>query len=355
MYTKANWTCVSTSTSAPNLFMYGSPTDTVAMISAPNYFLSQYMSLNIGDWIMGFGIDGSFILQVTISVSSSVTVQSFGSNTGIVNSGFSNQLAYYAVAGNSISGLPIVNNAVLTTSILGLPVLTTSLPSGLTIPGYANSGINTNISSMTGLNQYLQSPIGIKDNNGHIMLSFFQNNGPNVNYIQMTNSTTGSGPTLQALGSDTNIYLALLGKGTGGVLIQGTGTNSSAGSGYVGEYISSSVLSGSAVSLTTNVSTNVTSILLTPGDWNVSGNVFLSFTGVNVGAFGWITTTSSTIVDNSLLSGSSYTTSINTIGMPIFNQRLSLSVSTTIYLCGYGSFSTGTCSGSGFIGARRVR
>jgi hypothetical protein len=63
MFTLSNWTCVSSSLNqgqetitpfggsptvenAPNLFVYGSPNDTVATIEGSNYFLSQYASLS---------------------------------------------------------------------------------------------------------------------------------------------------------------------------------------------------------------------------------------------------------------------------------------------------------------------
>jgi len=90
-FTNANWTCVSASLSqgqqivtpfegsstilnAPNIFMYGSPNDIVSVIHTANYFLTKYASLNVGDWIMGYGTDGSFIFQVTSSSPTSVTV-----------------------------------------------------------------------------------------------------------------------------------------------------------------------------------------------------------------------------------------------------------------------------------------
>lgn len=99
-YTNANWACVSPSMNqgqetvtpfggsptvlnAPNIFMYGSPNDSVATISASNYFLSEYASLSVGDWILGFGNDASMSLQVTASSSTSVTVESTGLTSSI--------------------------------------------------------------------------------------------------------------------------------------------------------------------------------------------------------------------------------------------------------------------------------
>jgi hypothetical protein len=126
-FTIANWTCVSSSLSqgqevvnvygvgnttlnAPNIFMYGSPNDTVATISASNYFLAQYASLSVGDWIMGFGTDASFALQVTAVSSTSVTTESTGLTTSIGTSNIDNNAVTYAkfqqVAADSLVGNP---------------------------------------------------------------------------------------------------------------------------------------------------------------------------------------------------------------------------------------------------------
>lgn len=52
-------------------------------------------------------------------------------------------------------------------------------------------------------------------------------------------------------------------------LISGTPTNDNAPQGFLGEYIQSTIPTGSAVALTTATPANVTSISLTPGDWDV--------------------------------------------------------------------------------------
>jgi len=91
-FTIANWACVSESLNqgqelvvpflgvatvlnAPNMFIYGTPNDTVAQVSAANYFLGQYKSLSVGDWIQGNATDGTFSLRVSaVSATSLVTV-----------------------------------------------------------------------------------------------------------------------------------------------------------------------------------------------------------------------------------------------------------------------------------------
>src|SRR5579863_240874 len=127
-FTINNWTCISSSLNqgqltvvpfggsstvenAPNIFMYGSPNDTVATIIASNYFLSEYASLSVGDWILGFGTDASFSVQVTAVSSTSVTVASTGLTTSIGTANIVNNAVTYAKiqqasAGNVLLGNP---------------------------------------------------------------------------------------------------------------------------------------------------------------------------------------------------------------------------------------------------------
>lgn len=56
-------------------------------------------------------------------------------------------------------------------------------------------------------------------------------------------------------------------------LIAGTPTNDNATPGFIGEYIASTIPTGSAVALTTATPANLTSIALTSGDWDVDCQV----------------------------------------------------------------------------------
>jgi hypothetical protein len=127
-FTLNNWSCVSASLSqgqetitpfggsptvenSPNLFTYGSPNDTAAQIGASNYFLPQYASLSVGDWILGFGTDTSFMYQVTAVSSTSVTVESIGAISSVGTSSIINNAVTYAKlqeasAGNVLLGNP---------------------------------------------------------------------------------------------------------------------------------------------------------------------------------------------------------------------------------------------------------
>ena len=80
---------------------------------------------------------------------------------------------------------------------------------------------------------------------------------------------------------------------TGAIL--GTTTNDNAAVGYIGEYVESNISSSSAVSFTTNVSKNITSISLTAGDWDVFGMFGLTGGSVPTKVTVGTSTTSNTI------------------------------------------------------------
>jgi hypothetical protein len=90
-FTYANWTCLSASLNqgqrtvtpfggsttilnSPNLFMYGSPNDTITEITSTGYFNPVITDLSIGDWILGNGTDGSFLLFVQNIDNGTVTI-----------------------------------------------------------------------------------------------------------------------------------------------------------------------------------------------------------------------------------------------------------------------------------------
>lgn len=140
--------------------------------------------------------------------------------------------------------------------------------------------------------------------------------------------------------------------------IIGTQTNDNAPAGSVGELISSVIASGSAVTQTFNTAVNVTSITLTPGDWDVWGNVAFPTIGTAWQAIaGWVSTTSATIPDNSLWAaiGLSTGTFGASSGIPVPQQRFSVNTNTTVYLSSFGNGSSGNGTVCGGIYARRVR
>ena len=150
---------------------------------------------------------------------------------------------------------------------------------------------------------------------------------------------------------------------TAGVGIVGATNAGNATAGNVGETITSSIASGSAVTLTTTATPyNITTISLTAGDWDVEGNInyaLTSATVVSTGVFeGSIGTTTATLAADGTevyLAPPAITTSTATWGMSLPRKRINVSSTTTVYLVGEASWTAGSAKGYGTIIARRVR
>lgn len=267
------------------------------------------------------------------------------------------------------------------------------------------------------------SSAGILDSNGATSLAITATASA-VNFLNLVNQATGFRPGFVAAGSDTNIDIGLTTKGTGQLVIVsqnltnpllitngtgaqhstnfifantaatrnvtfpdatgtllmtgqaistvpsiafsstsgviGTTTNDNSAAGSVGEYISSSVLFASRVSVTTGTSKTITSISLTAGDWDVQGVV------VYVPAVGTTTAQASvgiSTTDNTLptvAAENNYSalgTSAASIGCApnVGSTRISIGSTTTVYIVANATFAVSTMQAYGFIGARRVR
>jgi hypothetical protein len=150
---------------------------------------------------------------------------------------------------------------------------------------------------------------------------------------------------------------------TGVISSTGITNGSNAATGQVGEYVSATLVGGSATALTTAVAKDVTSISLTAGDWEIWGNVaFYAGTATqSIILAGWISTTSATIPASpnngcfTNISGVTFTNTAYGPTLPVGRMRLSLSSTTTVYLTAYAAFTVSTQAVYGFIGARRCR
>ncbi len=201
----------------------------------------------------------------------------------------------------------------------------------------------------------------ILDNTSANLIQLLTGGGTCVNYISIASAATAVAPFIAAGGTDTNIVLQLNGKGTGGIATQGTTAGGTATSGYVGELISSAY--ASAVAITSGALTNIQSLTLTPGDWDVWA------------AFGTAPaagTVQSTIIyalnlaNNNLPAPSSVATSnivqIYTTfaaSQPYYGLTgiypISVSANTSIYLNAVVVYSVSTLTAQGIIMARRRR
>ena len=141
----------------------------------------------------------------------------------------------------------------------------------------------------------------------------------------------------------------------------GTATNDNAAAGNVGEYITSSNVSGIALSNGTPV--NLTSMVLSPGDWDIAGMAgFTAGAATTIPFFEAVICLTSasfaipveagtaTVLQTTSGFGSSST---NQVALPI--ARGSFAVSTTVYLNVEATISAGSANGQGRLRARRVR
>jgi len=129
----------------------------------------------------------------------------------------------------------------------------------------------------------------------------------------------------------------------------------------IGGYLSSTIASGSAVSLTSTTAANVTSITLTEGEWDVSGSIaFLPAASTSITALaGSSNETSATIggAHNSFVRASAdvvpgAVAQVN----PLSVHRVVVPAGTTqvMYLVARATFSVSTLSAYGIIQARRM-
>lgn len=150
---------------------------------------------------------------------------------------------------------------------------------------------------------------------------------------------------------------------SGGTAILGTNTNDLASAGYVGQWLQSIVPDASAVSLTTGTTTNITSISLTAGDWDVTGMIVLKPAGTTtITQIQYGVWTANNALDS--VTSANGNTGIwsqasaapnSDISFQIANYRVSIASTTTIYLNVLPTFGTSTLAAFGRISARRVR
>lgn len=127
----------------------------------------------------------------------------------------------------------------------------------------------------------------------------------------------------------------------------------------IGEYSSSSIATGAAVSLTTGVAANVTSITLAAGDWDITTRTnykfgaATSYTLLSTGSSGTSAAFGagevSNVVTPATVPGNAEDITVTTIPF-----RASIAVPTTYYLVARGTFTVSTLAAYGIIRARRA-
>lgn len=196
-------------------------------------------------------------------------------------------------------------------------------------------------------------------------ISHFWANSLNAYQIQ----TQASGTKIQLMPDTggtvvadvTSAGLAVTGTGTFSGGIVGTTTNDAAAAGCVGEYVSSSVAPGSAVTVTTTATAlDITTISLTAGDWLVSINGAVQSAGsVTTRLFVWIGTTagnSAAEANANTFADFNYALPVNgTLPCAVPSYRMSLAATTTVRFKAQSTFAGTQPTVSGRISATRVR
>lgn len=190
------------------------------------------------------------------------------------------------------------------------------------------------------------------------------NGGSPASLLASLLAVDGAGSLFDAdfLDSLSSASFARSGANTDITSLAGTATNDSAAAGKIGEYVSSSVTSGSAVAQTSNTARDLTSISLTAGDWDVSVEAYFvpanttSITVCQASASQTSKTTNSTPGAWDIKMFAAHVSAgVTTIGVGVSQCRVSLPSTTTIYAVTNATFTVSTCTVYGIISARRVR
>lgn len=133
--------------------------------------------------------------------------------------------------------------------------------------------------------------------------------------------------------------------------IVGTTTNNNAQAGSVGEYIVTATSAATAISAAT--ATNIQTISLTAGDWDVQGSFAFATGGTITNILGSLSLTSATNGVVGALNQLNAATNGLTSSTP--TVRVSIAATTTVFLVGFVSTISTTATTQGLIRARRVR
>ena len=143
---------------------------------------------------------------------------------------------------------------------------------------------------------------------------------------------------------------------TTGMQMKGNNTNTAPPAGFIGEILTNSA---TAVAMTSNSATNITSVTLTAGIWDIEGALAVVPTGgAGVGSqvYAQLTSSSATISGNL---GVDYNRIAITANFALMSLnppkvRATLSGNTIYYLVGQHVYSSTTGPGNGLISATRV-
>jgi hypothetical protein len=142
---------------------------------------------------------------------------------------------------------------------------------------------------------------------------------------------------------------------TTGMQMKGNNTNTAPPAGFIGEQLTANA---TGVSVSNATDTNITSVSLTAGIWDVAGMCDFAGSGITGTSFRLgINNTSATMPGSGGINQLSTTvvpTASSNSGLTICPQRRTLSGTTTVYLVCRANYTVGAVTVSGIITATRV-
>ena len=160
--------------------------------------------------------------------------------------------------------------------------------------------------------------------------------------VNITGTTASSSTTTGALtvaggaGIVGNLFVGALGGNTSG---------SAVGAGYVGELKTSSVTSANQVTLMNSQTVDITTLLLTAGNWLVWGNVWATSNGFINYFYVWVSTSSASLPDRSLCNGMVISNQPSQLGSNATMINVNVSSAKTVYLSAYATLGSGSSNG----------
>jgi hypothetical protein len=256
--------------------------------------------------------------------------------TGAKTFGAAGNVSKLIVAGNT-SGSTVLNASAVASGTLTLPAATDTIVGKATTDTFTNKTFDTagagNSFSINGVTATANTGTG--------------------SVVRATSPTLIT-PTLGVATATSLVFSPT----TNGII--GTTTNDDASAGRVGEYVFSTIASGSAVPLAgAGTVVNVTSISLTAGDWHVFlAGYFVPAATTNVAfATVGIATVSATLDTTPGRFDQIAPNNVPavTFSLSLSPYRLSLSATTTVFFIARSSFTVSTNAVYGIIQARRIR
>lgn len=303
------------------------------------------------------------IVQLLFNSVSSATAFSVGG-------GYSTSGSYFEAPASGkyliAAAARIGNNNVLSNRyVLRATVGTTNFASSSTLSNLADvnatastgfSLIGSTVVSLTAGQRVFIGLVGIGNNSASTLT---MDGGTETSWFTVSRLTDEYGRPVVGFGTVTQDNAGLVKKA--GQLL-GTNTNDDAAAGYVGEYKQANSAGAGVGSSSTAPNTNIASISLGPGDWDVWGSAVLtlgSITSPNTLTLG--VSKSSGSMDAFNVGGFFRISNIGTTTSPFFGtnpRRISLGTTTTIYLVAgisHGGAGTAAWATESGIYARRVR